>query len=77
MRLPLSVLIFSRRLILTQRPSLWTFYFKRAIFIFVPPALFGAGAIWFAMPLTELLVTVYVLAMMRRCTAALPKEGIC
>lgn len=47
------------------------------ILIFLLPALFGAGAIWFAMPLTELLVTVYVLAMMRRCTAALPKEGIC
>ena len=31
------------------------------IFIFVLPALFGAGAIWFAMPLTELLVAVYVL----------------
>ena len=44
------------------------------IFIFVLPALFGAGAIWFAMPLTELMVAVYVLAMMRRCTAALPTE---
>ncbi|MDD5857303.1 MAG: hypothetical protein PUE19_03745 [bacterium] len=39
--------------------------------------LFDAGAIWFAMPLTELLVAVYVPAMMRRCTAALPKEGGC
>lgn len=43
----------------------------------MPPALFGAGAIWFAMPLTELLVAVYVLAMMRRCTATLPKNGSC
>ena len=47
------------------------------ILIFLLPALFGAGAIWFAMPLTELLVAVYVLAMMRRCTAALPKNGSC
>lgn len=43
----------------------------------MPPALFGAGAIWFAMSLTELLVAVYVLAMMRRGTAALPKNGSC
>ena len=39
------------------------------------PALVSADAIWFAMPVTELLVTFYAAAGIRRCTAALPERG--
>lgn len=42
------------------------------ILIFLLPAAAGANAIWFAMPLTELLVTVYVVYMMIRYTKNLP-----
>ena len=33
------------------------------IFIYLLPAIAGADAIWFSMPLTELIVTIYVIAM--------------
>lgn len=43
--------------------------------IYLLPALASAEAIWFAMPITELLVALFVLAMMRRCAAALPHSA--
>lgn len=39
------------------------------------PAIAGADAIWFSMPLTELIVAVYVVTMMIKYTKQLPKEG--
>lgn len=44
------------------------------ILIYLLPALTGADAIWFAMPLTELIVAVYVAIKMKRYTKQLPKE---
>jgi len=44
------------------------------IFIYLLPAIAGADAIWFSMPLTELIVTVYVIAMIIKYTKQLPKE---
>lgn len=38
------------------------------------PALAGADAIWFAMPITELLTAIYVVVNMRRYTKQLPTE---
>lgn len=35
----------------------------------------GAGAIWFAMPLTELIVAVYVAMKMKQYTKQLPREN--
>lgn len=45
------------------------------ILIHLLPAVAGADAIWFSMPLTELLVAIYVIAMMVKYTKQLPKEG--
>lgn len=42
------------------------------ILICLLPAVAGAGAIWFAMPLTELIVAVYVVMEMRQFTKQLP-----
>lgn len=42
------------------------------ILICLLPAVAGAGAIWFAMPLTELIVAVYVIIKMRQYTKQLP-----
>lgn len=42
------------------------------ILIYTLPALFGADSIWFAMPITELVVAVYVVINMRRYTRQLP-----
>lgn len=42
------------------------------ILIFLLPAAAGADAIWFAMPLTELIVAVYVAVMMLKYTRQLP-----
>lgn len=42
------------------------------ILICLLPAVTGAGAIWFAMPLTELIVAVYVIIKMRQYTKQLP-----
>lgn len=44
------------------------------ILITLLPAVAGAGAIWFAMPLTELIVAVYVVIKMKQYTRQLPKE---
>ena len=38
------------------------------------PAIAGANSIWFAMPLTELLVAVFVVCMLVRYTRQLPTE---
>ena len=45
------------------------------IFIFLLPVLTGADSIWFAMPITELLVAVYVVYKMVQYTKNLPIEG--
>nr|WP_326186062.1 MATE family efflux transporter [uncultured Oscillibacter sp.] len=45
------------------------------IFIFLLPVLMGADSIWFAMPITELLVAVYVVYKMVQYTKNLPIEG--
>ena len=42
------------------------------ILIYTLPVLFGADSIWFAMPITELVVAVYVVINMRRYTRQLP-----
>lgn len=47
------------------------FYFARGKTL---PALAGADAIWFAMPITELLTAIYVVVNMRRYTKQLPTE---
>lgn len=44
------------------------------ILIYLLPLITGAESIWFAMPLTELLVTVYVVYMIIRYTKQLPNE---
>lgn len=44
------------------------------IFIYLLPVIAGADAIWFSMPLTELTVTIYVIAMIIKYTKQLPKE---
>ena len=44
------------------------------IFIYLLPAIAGADAIWFSMPLTELIVAFYVIAMIIKYTKQLPKE---
>lgn len=44
------------------------------IFIYLLPVIAGADAIWFSMPLTELIVTIYVIAMIIKYTKQLPKE---
>ena len=44
------------------------------IFIYLLPAIAGADAIWFSMPLTALIVTIYVIAMIIKYTKQLPKE---
>lgn len=44
------------------------------ILIFLLPALAGADAIWFAMPITELLTAIYVVVNMRRYTKQLPTK---
>lgn len=44
------------------------------ILIYLLLALAGADAIWFSMPLTELVVAVYVVIKMRQYTTQLPKE---
>ena len=41
------------------------------ILIFILPAAAGADAIWFAMPITELLVAIYVIRKIIKYTKAL------
>lgn len=50
--------------------------FISGILITVLPAIAGANAIWFSMPLTELIVAVYVIIMIAKYTRQLPKEGV-
>lgn len=45
------------------------------ILIYLLPAALGADAIWFSMPLTELIVAVYVTAMMIKYTGCLKKTA--
>ena len=45
------------------------------ILIMLLPALVSAGAIWFAMPVTELLVMLYAAAAIRKYTRALPESA--
>ena len=45
------------------------------VLIYALPALLGADALWFAMPVTEVLVAVAVAALMLRYTRALPQPG--
>ena len=47
------------------------------ILILALPVLVRADAIWFAMPVTELLVMVYAALTMRACTKALPQGPAC
>lgn len=47
-------------------------YFTTAVLASVLPALLGPTAIWWAMPVTELLVACYAVSAMRRATRALP-----
>lgn len=43
--------------------------------IYLLPAIVGADTIWFAMPLTELIIALYVAMMMIKYTTQLPKGG--
>ena len=45
------------------------------ILIFLLPVIAGADAIWFAMPITEVLVCIFVILMMIRYTKRLPIQG--
>lgn len=45
------------------------------ILICILPAVIGANAIWFAMPITELVVAIYVTVRMIQCTKAIAVEG--
>ena len=45
------------------------------VLIYLLPLLAGADAIWFAMPLTELVVAAYVIVMMVKYTKHLPANG--
>lgn len=47
-------------------------YFTTAVLASVLPAVLGPTAIWWAMPVTELLVACYAVTAMRRATRALP-----
>ena len=42
------------------------------ILIMLLPILTGADSLWFAMPITELIIMVYALTTMRKYTKALP-----
>ena len=44
------------------------------ILIYLLPALFAPNTIWFAMPITEVIIAVYVVYFMRKYTKALPAE---
>lgn len=46
------------------------------ILILVLPSLCGADSVWFAMPVTELLVTLYAAAMTKKYTNALPRGTV-
>ena len=44
------------------------------VLIMILPAMVSADAIWFAMPITELLVMIYAAAALRKYTKALPRS---
>lgn len=44
------------------------------ILIYTLPAVAGANSIWFAIPITELIVAIFVITMMARYTKQLPAE---
>ena len=44
------------------------------ILIYILPAAAGADSIWFAMPITELAVAIYVICEMVKCTGSLKTE---
>ena len=44
------------------------------ILIFILPVIAGANAIWFAMPITELIIAAFVVILMIRYTKQLPIE---
>lgn len=46
------------------------------ILIFVLPQFVSANAIWFAMPITELLISIFVVVQMRKFTKKLPHEDL-
>lgn len=46
------------------------------ILIFVLPQFVSANAIWFAMPITELLVSIFIAVQMRKFTKELPYEDL-
>lgn len=48
--------------------------FISGIFIFLLPVVIGSDSIWFAMPITELLVAIYVVYEMIKYTKQLKTE---
>ena len=46
------------------------------ILIFLLPIVTGANSIWFAMPLTELMVSIYVILMIVRYTKQIVNQGV-
>lgn len=44
------------------------------ILIFLLPIIAGANAIWFAMPITELIIAIFVIALIIRYTKQLPVQ---
>ena len=51
-----------------------TYYFQALMKLYLLPEVFGGNAIWFAMPVTELLVSVYVIREMIKYTKQLSTE---
>lgn len=47
------------------------------VLILILPVLTGADSLWFAMPITELLVMIYAAVAIKRYTKALPGETVC
>ncbi len=43
--------------------------------ILLLPAIISADSLWYVMPITELVVMFYVVAMMKKETATLPTKG--
>lgn len=55
--------------------SVFRGFILSGIFIMLLPVIAGANSIWFAMPITELLVAVYAVYLIVKFTRAMPKEG--
>lgn len=45
------------------------------ILIMVLPVLTGADSLWFAMPVTELLIMIYTVILIRKYTNVLPEKA--